>query len=193
MGNAVFRAICSLLLGPKGNAVNRKLASVLVAAVSLLPWPPMIAVAQSQAILRVEVRPEAQIAAPSSLVWAAGAPTLQIPLNIKLRLNAGTSAELTVTQLDQGGTLENAILEVEGKAGLQAVSGTPVVVRSYLQSGTFRDFLVVQLASPLLSASHQVGLRLRLSSSDGSAEGVHTIQIQLQGSLVSQASVPTAP
>ena len=193
MGNAVFRAICSLLLGPKGNAVNKKLALVLVAAVSLLPWPPTIAVAQSQAILRVEVRPEAQIAAPPSLVWAAGAPTLQIPLNIKLRLNAGTSAELTVSQLDQGGTLENATLQVEGKSGLQVVSGTPVVVRSYLRSGTFRDFLVVQLASPVPSTSHQSGLRVRLSSSDGSAEGVHTIQLQLQEGLVSQVSVPPAP
>jgi len=174
--------------------MNKKLALVLlVAAVPLLPWPPTLAVAQSQAILRVEVRPEAQIAAPSSLVWAAGAPTLQIPLNVKLRLNRGTSAELTVSQLDQGGTLENATLQVEGKSGLQMVSGTPVVVRSYVRSGTFRDFLVVQLASPVPSTSHQIGLRVRLSSSDGSVEIVRTIQIQLQESLVSQVSVPTTP
>jgi hypothetical protein len=173
--------------------MNKRLALVLlVASVSLLPWPPTLAVAQSQAILKVEVRPEAQIAAPSSLVWAAGAPTLQIPLNVKLRLNPGTSAELTVTQLDQGGTLENAILEVEGKAGLQVVSGTPVVVRDYLQSGTFRDSLVVRLASPLLGASHQVVLRVRLSFSDGSVERVQTIQLQLQEGLVSQVSVPPA-
>ena len=166
--------------------LKRTITSLLLAVFLLMPLPTARAVFQGQASLVVAIQPMAYVAAPSSIVWdnAGNVPAPQLPLDIKVRLNRGAHADLSISRMDQ--TLTNSgpdanlqpRLEVETASGISELSAAPVVLRQFSRSGVYHHSVVVRVSSAVVGGGGIIPMRVRLSLSDGSAEWSVPVTLQ---------------
>lgn len=155
---------------------KRTIPSLLLSGLMVVAWP-VGGASQGHTSLALTVQPEAFVQAPSSIVWAVeNGPTLLLPFNIKVRLNRGTDADLSLSSADQTVSLSSAAgdslqpsLEVDGVSGASALSNAPVVLRRFSQSGVFSHSAVVRLSAPPQPGSYLVPVVVRLSSDDSLA------------------------
>ena len=158
---------------------KRTITSLLLSVFLVLPWPTARAVFQSQASLVVDIQPMAYVAAPSSIVWedAGNVPAPQLPLDIKVRLNRGAHADLSISRSAPDANLQPR-LEVETAGGIAELSAAPVVLRQFLRSGVYHHSVVVRVSSSVVGGSGTIPMRVRLSMSDGSGEWSVPVTLQ---------------
>lgn len=154
--------------------LKRTIPSLLLSVCLFLSLPGARAASQAQTSLVVNIQPMASVEAPASVVWG-NAGNMEVPLDIKVRLNRGATADLSISRTDHAPAAEAGSqpgLEVEGVGGAATVSEAPVLIRRFSQSGAYRHSVVLKLTGPLPpGSSYLVPLQVRLSSSDG-ATGV---------------------
>ena len=166
---------------------KRTILPLLVVVSLLVSW--LAVKAASQAALTLNIEPRVYLEAPPSVVWgnAGDGDSLQLPLTLKIRLNRGTYADLSISRTDSipvtgsnpdsGGPLQ---LEVVGSDGITDLSGTPVVLGRFSQSGVYQRSVTLRLPVAPGSGSYLIPLRLQLSSSDGLAAPPVAVTVRLE-------------
>ena len=153
------RALC-----PGNNFLNLLLTAVM--ALFFAPKPGF-ADSQSGSVLVVHVEPEASMTADSAASWNSAGEFQSLPLSLQvmIRLNRGTIGELGIS-LSEGAWPGGAVLLVETEAGWQEITTTPITLRSYSNSGTFNEMILMKRPTSIETDSPLTSLKLWLTSSD---------------------------
>jgi len=164
-------------------------ASAFLVALAIILVRPAMGASSSETMLRVQVQPEAAVEAPNSIAWSdqEAVPAVAIPIRIRVRLARGTAAELTVSEMAAVEAIQNADsqesllgLEVRTPSGTQVLSGDPVVLERYLESGTYNHSVVLRLSPAFSWGSHPLAVRLQLASSDGLIQWSQVVTLPLE-------------
>ena len=139
---------------------------------------PLFSAPQSNALMVVEVRPEAYLAVESMPLWKASGDrqSIAVPLKVMLRMNRGAHAILSISGSDQAGEPGSG-LDVETEQGIKTITASPIAIRSYSRSGSYDVPVVIRPLISSGSALHPISLTLRLASSDGTVESSQVLNI----------------
>ena len=167
------------------NGKKKLLNSILALTMAVIFAPGLLySGSQSGTALVVQVLPEVRMEAMAPASWSTAGErqSLSIPVTVMIRLNGGTTAELSIS-LSGDAASGASPLEVETETGVQQITATPVVLRNYSRSGVYNQTVLIQRAlsegdDPLTSS-----LALRLISSDGAIVGSQMVILPPENTL----------